>query len=322
MKLPPSRQLGFLTVLPLYIAMAISIGFVDHHVRPGGDHAYTKYVPEVMAGTAAPPARYRVLAPFTYTQVVRLTGLSLDDGWVLFRWLCLVGAFAAGHLLYRSWFSTGAAVAGNAMVAVLLPLTFTNGWGHPDHFMELLLFTLGCACAARGWGWLFLVVLVLSGLNRETSFLLVMVFTGAEALTSRRLRWIAAAVGVWVAVYAGLRWQLGFVSYNPINVRENLKSLFWWPAFAADRDLYSRLYGWFFLAFLGAPVAAIARTWSAQPRFVRVAVGVATPIFVLIGVTCSSVMEPRIFTPLLPLLVTGLLFAFFAPAASAEAESR
>jgi hypothetical protein len=316
------RQLGFLTVLPLYVAMAMSIGFVDHHVRPFGDHAYTKYVPEVIAGTAAPPARYRVLAPFIYTQMVRLTGLTPDDGWVLFRWLCLVGAFAAGHLLYRSWFSTGAAVAGNAVVAVLLPLTFTNGWGHPDHFMELLLFTLGCACAARGWVWPFLAVLVLNGLNRETSFLLVMVFMGAEALTRRRLGWIAAAVGVWVAVYAGLRWRLGFVPYNPLHVRENLNFLLSWPAFAADRDLYSRLYPWFFVALLGAPVAAIARTWSAQPRFVRLAVGVATPVFVIIGVTFSSVMEPRILTPLLPLLVTGLLFAFFAPAASAEAESR
>ena len=315
-------QLGFLIVLPLYVTMALAIGFVDHHVRPFPDHAYTKYVPDVVAGTADPPARYRVLAPFAYTQVIRLTGLAPDDGWVLFRWLCLVGAFAAGHLLYRTWFSTGVAFAGNAAVAVLLPLTFTNGWGHPDHFVELLLFTLGCACAARGWLWLFLAVLVLSGLNRETSFLLVMVFIGAEALTSRRLGWVATAVGVWLVVYAGLRWRLGYVPYNPLNISNNAWNLFSWPTFAADRDLYSRLYSWFFLALLAAPIAAIARTWSVQPRFVRVGVGLITPAFVVIGLTFSSVIEPRIFTPLLPLLATGMLFAFFAPVAGHAAAQR
>jgi hypothetical protein len=308
------RELGFLSILPLYLAMATAMGFVDHHVRAFSDHAYAQYVPEVIGGTAPPPARYRVLAPFAYAQLVRSLGVAPESGWIVFRWLCLAGAFAAGHLLYRTWFSHGAALAGNAVVAVLLPLTFTNSWGHPDHLMELLLFTFGCACAARGWLALFLATLALAGLNRETSFLLVLVFIGAEVLTFRRLAWIAAAAGVWGAVYVGLRWRLGYVPYNPLHVRENVWELFSWPTFAADRDLYSRLYPWFFLVLLAGPVAAIARAWAAQPRFVRASVGVATPIFIAIGLTFSSVIEPRIFTPLLPLLATGVLFAVFAPA--------
>jgi hypothetical protein len=313
------RSVGFLTVLPLYLAMAMAIGFVDQHVRPFADSAYKPddgYVARVVAGTEAPPAKYRILAPYAYSGLVRVTGLKPENGWLVFRWLCLVGVFAAGHLLYRSWFSTGAAVAGNAIVGVLLPLTFTNGWGHPDHLVELALFTLGCACIARGWFPLFLAVLALAGSNRETSFLLVMVFAGAQARTSQRIGAIAAAVGVWGAVYGGLRWWLGYVPYNPLNISNNM-----WQSFAADRDLYSRLYPWFFVALLAGPVAAIVRTWAVQPRFVRASVGVVTPFFVIIGLTFSSVIETRIFTPLLPLLTTGLLFAFFSPATTADADT-
>jgi hypothetical protein len=308
-----ARRLSFLTVLPLYVALATAMGFVDHKVRRESDTSYAKYVPSVLTQQEAAPAKYRVLAPVVYDRMLRMTGGQPENVWLTFRWLCLFASFLAGHLLFRAWFSTGGALAGNAIVAALLPLTFTNSWGHPDHLMELFLFALGCACIARRWLGAFLVVLAVATLNRETAFLLVVVFAGAESLTAARWRWIAAASAVWAAVYLGLRWRLGFSGYNPLELGNNIWRLFEWPSVAHDRDLYYRLYGWFFLVLLAAPAAAVWRSWRAQPRFTRGALALATPLFVGIGVTFSSVIEPRIFTPLLPLLAAGLLFAMLPP---------
>lgn len=300
-------------MLPLYLAMATALGFVDHRVRPFPETAWTKYVPAVLHHEEPAPAKYRVLGPIVYDKLLHATGLRPDTAWLFFRWLCLLGAFLAGHLLYSTWFSSRGAVAGNAVLGAVLPLTFTVSWGHPDHLLELFLFTLGCACVARRWTTAFLGVLVVATLNRETAFLLVVVFAVAEGLTVGRLRWIGAAALVWLATYAGLRWRLGYSGYNPLHFWENLWFLQTWPEFAKDRDIYYRFYGWFFVLLLGAPIVAIVRTWAAQPRFVRGAAGVAVPLFVTIGFLFSSVMEPRIFTPLLPLLATGMLFALFEP---------
>ena len=304
---------GFLVVLPLYAAMAMALGFVDHHSRAHVEKAYVEYMPEVLSGQAGPPARYRVLAPMLYDWLMKATGSQPENGWLVFRFLCLLAVFACGHLLYRTWFSTGGAVAGNAIVAALLPLTFTVSWGHPDHFVELALFALGCACAVRRWFVPFLVVLVLATLNRETGFLLVVMFAGVEGLSAQGLRRTGIAALTWAAVYAGLRWRLGFMPYDAWNFRNNLTQLFEWPVTSWQRDLYYRAYGWFFVAIFTGPLLIIVRTWAVQPRFVRVGVGLAVPLFLAIGILFSSLMEPRIFTPLLPLLATGMLFALFEP---------
>lgn len=306
----PGRPLGWIGVLPLYLALATAIGFVDHHVRPLPEHGYTTYVPAVLSGQAEPPGRYRVLAPYVYDRFVRLTGLSPGDGWIVFRWASLLAALLAGHLYFRTWFPTGPAVAGNLLGMALLPLTFTNSWAHPDHLLELGLFTLGCACLARGWHAGFLVVLALGALNRETSAFLLPLALFARPWTTRHLSWTALAVALWMAISLGLRWQFGWVPYNPWQLERNLEFL---RAFPLERDLYFRLYPWFFLVLVLPLAALVAVTWARQPRFARVAAGIAAPIVIVACLLYSSLIETRIFTPMIPLLVPATLFAWFPP---------
>lgn len=306
---PSTRlTLGLLSVLPLYIALAISLGFVDHYARVHRDEAYAKSE-AVVQGTADPPARYRVLGPWIYSSLTKLSGLQAEDAWIVFRWFSLLGIFLAGHWYFRAWFSTSGAVLGNTLIAALLPLTFTNSYAEPDHFIELIVFLLGCACIVRSRMILFLLVMLAAALNRETSFLLVIVYLCGGALDRRRLAWAAAASAVWAIVYVGLRWRLGYVAYDPVNLGQNLYWLFRWPAKATADNLFKRLYAWFFLALLVPPIVVLARSWSVQPLFIRRSVAVAVPLFVAICATFSSLMEPRIFTPLLALLVPGVLFA-------------
>ena len=290
--------------------MATAAGFVDFRVRPGNtfEHAFTAYVPSVLSGSESPPARYRVLAPYVYDAVTRWTGLDARDGWFVFRWLCLLAALFAGHALFRTWFDIGPAVAGNALTMVLLWLTFTGGYPHPDHVMELFLFTLGCACVARGWQGAFVVVLAVNALNRETSAFLVPLFFFARSFDRRHLTWTAVAASVWLGVTLLLRWRLGWVPYDPLHVSENLATM---AAFPAVRDLYYRLFPWFFLILVVPALVNIGLTWASQPRYSRVAAGIVTPALILTGFLFSSVIESRIFTPVLPLVVPGVLFALF-----------
>jgi hypothetical protein len=331
------RTLGLLSVLPLYLAIATAAGFVDFRVRPGitFEHAYRMYVPAVLNGTEAPPAKYRILAPYVYAAIVRVAGVDVTampagdesvcgtvdgrsqphcvslrrarDGWFAFRWLCLVAALLSGHLLFRTWFATGPVVAGNAISMVLLWLTFSGGYGHPDHLLELVLFTLACACVARQWDAPFVAVLALGALNRETSAFLIPLFLFARAFDRRHLAWSVGAGAAWLGVMLVLRWQLGWVPYNPLNLAQNVENMTTW----ADRDLYYRLFGWFFLIMVVPVLFVIGRTWAQQPRYARVAAGIVTPAILVTGFVFSSVWESRIFTPVIPLLVPGLLFALF-----------
>ena len=297
-------------MLPLYLAMATAAGFVDFRVRPAinADYVLTDYVPSVLNNTAPPPARYRVLGPHVFAALERWTNLEAHDAWIVFRWLCLFGALVAGHVLFRTWFDAGGAVAGNALMVVLLWLTFTGGYGHPDHLLELFLFTLGCGCVARGWNAGFIAVLAASALNRETSAFLLPLFLFVRGFDRRHLTWTAVAAFVWLGLTLALRWRLGWVPYDPLNVEKNLA---WMSSFPVERDLYYRIFAWFFLILAVPALLTIGSSWPRQPRFTRVAAGIVAPALILTGFLFSSVSESRIFTPLLPLLVPGLLFAVF-----------
>ena len=91
----------------------------------------------------------------TSTFIVRNFSATITRGdpEIVFLALRLIGWFASFAIFYvylRTWFPMAAAMAGTALVAAGLPLTFTNSWAHPDHVAELALFTLGCLTIARG----------------------------------------------------------------------------------------------------------------------------------------------------------------------------
>jgi len=299
---------GWLTVFLLYAAVATALGHVDYHIRASPERGFAEYSPGVVAGTEPAPGRYRILAPYAFSGLVQVAGLSPRTGWVLFRWLSLLAALLATHLYLATWFDRGPAVTGTLLTASLLPLTFTNGWAHPDHLFELGLFTLGCACIARGWTSWLVLVLVANGLNRETSAFLVPLFLLARPLHARHVRQAIGLGAVWLAVYVGLRWVLGFEAYDPWQLTRNLSFFALLPP---GFDPYYRAYAWFVVILVGPLVWAAVGSWPRLPRMVRAGVSIVAPVFVLTAMLFSSVIETRIFTPLLPLLVPVAVFALF-----------
>jgi hypothetical protein len=293
----------------IYLVVTLATGFVDLRTRPHATRAWTAYIPEVVDGTAEAPGRYRVLAPFLHRGIERISGLAPATVWYVTRLAWIFAAYLLFHLYLRTWFDHGPAGAGTLLVAATVPLTFTNSWGHPDHFPELVLFTLGCLAAARRADALFAVALVLAALNRETAGFLVAVYALAAPLDRARVGRLVAFGALFAAVFGGLRVSRGFASYDYWQLGRNLEFLRLVPV---GYDPYYRAYAWFVVA-LFAPLAWLVVAVRARlPWFPRYVPLVALP-FVAVAFTLSSVIETRIFTPLFPLLVPAVMFAVFPP---------
>lgn len=294
----------------LYLAMAIATGFVDLRVRSYPDHGYTKYVPGVIDGTYGAPGIYRVLVPYSFDWIVRATGAAPATVWHISRLLLLFTSYLAFHWYLRTWTTAEAAIMGTAIVAALLPMTFTNSWAHPDHFAELLLFTLGCAAIARERDGLFAVVLFFAALNRETAVFLVALYLVARPLSPLHLARTAGFGALWAAVFVGIRAWRGFEHYEYWQLTRNLEFLRLLPP---PRDPYYRAYAWFGVAAFGPLLWIASKVGSAQPRFVRRALWVV-PLIAVVAVTISSIIESRIFTPLFPLVVPAVVCSLSEPA--------
>ncbi len=306
----------------LYFGVAVAVGFVDFRVRPGNLQTYpvTQYIPGVLNGTYGAPASYRVLAPFLIDLFTRTTGVDPLIGFLVTRLVFIYAALVALHAYARHWYSPGAAVGGTLGVAALLPLTCTNGWANPDSFPELFLFTLGCLLIARRNDLLFFFVLVVATLNRETAAFLVVLWA-CDRLPGNwsraNLARLAGYAFTWLAVYAGLRWIRGFQSYEYLMLWQNLDAF---KPVPPGYDPYRRVFGYFWLVLLVVPTWLAVRASRAPgvPTFIKRLVPVAAAC-VLVCFLISKVIEARIFVPMFPLLLPGVMWIFAQPAA-ADAE--
>ncbi len=297
--------------LLVYVSFAIATGFTDLRMRPHTDKVVTDYIPGVVANTEFAPGAYRVLAPLIIHETAAVTGLSLQTTWYITRLLFILAAFWCVHLYLRTWFAPEQALAGVAITAATLPLTFTNSWPHPDSMPELALFTLGAIAVARRADALFAITLALAAFNRETSAFLVLLYLVAQPLERGRLWRTGVFAGEWFLIYAGLRVARGIRHYDYWQAGRNLADLGLLPA---NYDPYYRLYA-YFVVFLFGPLLYLAlrtRAGDDTPFFVRRAL-LVVPFFVVVAFTFSSIIESRIFTPLYPLILPAAMFALFTP---------
>jgi hypothetical protein len=294
--------------LPIYFLIATAIGFADFRMRAHPARGYEAYPQAVVANTEEPPGKYRVLAPFVFEGVVAATGADRQVLWVAFRWVSLLAGLLATHVLLTTWFSSAHAITGSMFSVLALLLTFTNSWPHPDHLVEWALSAGAVAAIARGRHAVFGGLLVLAALNRETSAFLVLLYVVASPWpwTGAHLRRAAVWSVVWGLLYAGLRYWRGVAWYDPWQVTRNLEFLGLLPD---TYDPYFRAYAWFGVVLL-APVAWLGwRSWSRQPLLARAAALVVIPAFVVTAFCFSSIVETRIFTPLIPMLAVLVMFA-------------
>ena len=296
--------------LLLYVSLAIATGFADLRMRAYPKHPVTTFSPAVVANTESAPARYRVLAPFIDHYLGRITGASPQNVWYATRLLWIFLAYCVIHVYLRTWFTADTALAGVALTAATLPLTFTNSWAHPDHMPELALFTLGALAIARGSDWLFAVALVAAALNRETSVFLVLLYAAGGSFTRGRVLRAALFGFEWLAVYIGLRAWRGFQHYDYWQAARNLTDLTM-PLPAELYDPYYRRYAYFAFVIFAPMLFLALRAARGAPVFVRRALMIV-PCVVTVAFMFSNIIETRIFTPLYALILPGAMFGLFS----------
>lgn len=304
--IPPRAGLWVMVALVTFVS-----SYVDLRVRAHPARAYAEYIPDVVAGTEEAPGRYRVLAPWIVDTVTRATGWKPETAWYITRAVWFGVAWVGFQLYLETWFAPIIAFGGMALAAALLPITYTNSWPHPDHIPELALFTWACLAIARGKDGWFAIALLLAALNRETSVLLVLVYVLARPIATPHLIRSAMFGGLWATVYIGLRLWRGFQHYDYLQWSRNLEFLKLLPP---AYDPYYRAYAWFVVVLM---VALTFAAWPAlrsrsTPRPV-LAAAAAVPVLLVIGVVFSSIIETRIFTPVLPLMLPALMFALDRP---------
>ncbi len=305
MSRPSARTREALLWVPLCLTLALASGFIDLRVRRYPEHPVKVYMPPVVAGTAEAPGRYRILVPYLNEAVAQAFLLDRQNVWLGTRLATFFLAYAIVFHYLRIWFPLTGAIAGMALTAGALPLTFTNSWAHPDHIAELALFTLGCLTIARGRDAAFAVTLILATLNRETAVFLVLLHAVAGPFTRARIARTVAFGAIWLAIFVGLRWWFGVEHYEYWQLGRNIEFLKLLPP---PYDPYYRAYAWF-VVFLFGPLLFVAlRGLKGQPLFIRRALWVVPPIL-LVGFTISSIIETRIFTPLIPLILPAVLGA-------------
>jgi hypothetical protein len=309
------RWVAFVT----YLVLTVVVGFLDYRVRGHVDHVAKVYIPQVLDGSYGAPTIYRVLAPWLIERTAALTGLTLMQAFLVTRLLVVFVALLVFDRYLRTWFTPLVSLAGTVAMTALLPLTLTNSYPHPDSFPELLLFTAGCLAIARGHhGWLVPIVAIAT-LNRETAAFLVLLWASLywRPWPDRRfIGWGLAIGAAWATVYVGLRAWRGVQHYQYWMVKENLGVLGLLPA---NFDPYTRASAYFWI-LLAAPLlwlAFRARRRADLPVFLRRSPEVGC-VTLVVGFLFAAVIESRVFTPLLPLLVPAALASLVGPAPGAH----
>jgi hypothetical protein len=300
MKRPPAPALVLLAI------MSVASGFVDLRMRQYPLRPYDEFIPRVVDGTADAPERYRVLVPFTIHGIVQATGIPISAVWHATRLALFFAAYVIFYAYLRRWFDDTPSLLGTALVAATLPLTFTNSWAHPDHIAELALFTAGCAAvAANRVEWLA-AILAVATVNRETAIFLIPLFLLTGRPIRSRIGTAALLALEWAAIYVGLRLWRGFVQYDYAQFGRNLQFLKLLPA---PYDPYARAFAYFGLLLFGGFLYVALAHSAGRPLFMTRALWVV-PMFGVVALTISSIIETRIFTPLYALVMPSVIFGW------------
>jgi len=194
-----------------------------------------------------------------------------------------------------------------AMAAIFLPLTFIHG-GYMYDFPELLLLTLSLHCLLQSRWHFFYPLFVLSLLNKESNFLIILYFIALQyrkmprAELTKHLAAIAAISGLhWVSLHLLFRANAGSDIYLQVwhNISHWLspESYFMFftpysPGIAFPRG--GNLLLIFMVLFL------VCYRWREKPEEIRRVFLFTLPVILLLFLCCSHSDETRNLSLIFP----------------------
>ncbi len=270
----------------------------------------------MLGGTAWKPYVTRALIPLLTRLIVSVLPIQPEfvaTGWMLLSFVGFVFAFR--YLVTAFW---PASVLSDALtvfaIVGLLPLMATFSRQMYD-FATLFFFTLELALLARRqWKW-FLAVFPVACLNRETTFLLSLVFAvHYYPLVERQflVKMLAVQGLIYLAIRVPLLWLF---KDNPGNAVEVFLPV---QLYVLSQIFAFSPIGLLALLFVLCGFAILALMlyrWNAKPPFLREAAMVAVPLLVVSYLVFGLPFEIRVFYEAFPvvfLLCVAPVFSRFA----------
>ncbi len=280
---------------------------------------------QIVDGTSSFEKRYRVLIPFAVEALARAIELTpLSQGrpatpplaysrrtfalsYCALNLAALITMLWCLGALISRLLGFDRAIAGMALTALIIGLTFRDHYYHPWSLSEGAFFALGLLLIHLERYWAFTILTVVAVINRETSLFLNIAFffialpasLGVDALLGslreRRMRFAAGNLGVWLAGYLGLQMLIG---YHPAEAE--LEAVI---QFNLSRAGYAVVLNLLAIGFV-API--VVRGILRGPEMIRRA-SLMLPLYFGLLLVIGYWWEIRYWIAVLPIVVPALL---------------
>jgi hypothetical protein len=274
----------------------------------------------VMQGTSPAPWSQRILMPETVRWVSKVFRAHPADLMSVLRVLMLFVLFLATRRTLQGWVSEGWATLAPLLYALMLPLSFD--WIYPTDFPELMLvalYLLAMRFDRHGW---CVVLMAVGAANREVMAVLA-VAHGAHTLIDSRgqawrqaVLWVGAQAAVFLAVrFAIAQWVGGGAVAVELDRGENIGAIrqyFLWLVgvghgvdLSHSFDPLPRIR--LFTAFAGGGWLICKLWWRDLPPLLLHTMPVVGLLVIAAAWIGGNINETRIFYPILPFLVPGIV---------------
>lgn len=321
----PSREERnqFLILLLIFSAFAVLIAITDrvpiHLEEKNPSLTLTSnnllYLEGVRNGTLSGPYAYRVLIPFTISEIHRLLPsvsiINIDYG---LKIMFLIAAQFSFYFYLRIFFQPIISVAGVLMMDIVVAFTLSPIIGpsitETTDILNLTVYALAFIAIYKNSFVILIGLLCIGTFNRETTLLVLPLIFFNDYILKRKIhRSIIATIAVAIP-YLGLRTIIrpttvqwftfdGLVRNIPFLSHDNTIK-----AIAANFHVGILLFPLLFLSFL---------RFDKQPEFLRRSM-IITPFFIAVHYTFGTIIETRLWMPLfiimIPLTMNTLIHYF------------
>ena len=291
----------------LYLLASLLLGTIFSQCHEARSVVSSFNSPELMLqGRAQTPFQYRDLVPLLVRLVAYLIGYPPRDHmpiFLLFDRTAAIGAFYAGFVLLRRIHANPAWIL--TMFAMMLAnyaFGSTANYIDPFDLPALLLFTLGLVTLIDRHLIAFYVVLILGLLNRETAATLTLIFA-LEFYDLLPRRQLAAHLGAQLLLLASIKLTVWYVFRD--NPGDGVASFGNSIGSRCAMNLHDLAHGKILPVFAGLYVPFIVSLPFITDRFVARALLIIPP-FCLAMLVVANLVEFRVFTELIPLLMIAM----------------
>ena len=241
------------------------------------------------------PWVYRQLVP-ELARLLSLTGLRIDYALALVVTLSGVAFYLSLRKLYFYYYPESSKgeiyVVGSVFVGMLV-----FGYNRlPYDLTTAFLMMLGLYYILTVQNWKYLIVFVFACLNRETSFLLILVYVVVLYYRKYGSYWWVTACQIYI--YGLITYCLRLIfQYNPgsslwVEPWQNLVRY-------ANHPLQTIIYA----MVLAVVLLRVFRNWNSKFYSLRLAFVVIAPILFVMFMVCGQAFEVRVFWEVYPLVV-------------------